>query len=316
MHSCLSTPAQWAQNEFAFAPLGDLRRSKRLVKIATNLAANPGGTLPQAFPDWAELKAAYGFFGQRGVTYEHILTPHQKRTGDICRQAGEYLLIEDTTLLDYSHHPATEDLGVIGNGKGRGFELHSTLAVRVEGWTLEQRPEGTIVGLFGQSCRTPQPAPQGETCRQRLLRPRKSQTWAQAIAQTGGPPEGSQWIYVADRESDFYEPLAICQEHGVDFIVRTSNDRRLADEAGHLFQALAQAPVLGRCTVEVRASAGRPARTAIVELRSTRVDLDGPWRPGGRRRTRPGSSCPAASTARCRPASPRPARVGRNSRRS
>ena len=137
------------------------------------------------------------------------------------------------------------------------------------------------MGLFGQSCRTPQPAPQGETCRQRLLRPRKSQTWAQAIAQTGGPPEGSQWIYVADRESDFYEPLAICQEHGVDFIVRTSNDRRLADEAGHLFQALAQAPVLGRCTVEVRASAGRPARTAIVELRSTRVDLDGPWRPGG-----------------------------------
>jgi hypothetical protein len=46
-------------------------------------------------------------------------------------------------------------------------------------------------------------------------------------------------------------------------------------------EALARAPVLCRATVEVRSRAGQPARTAIVELRSVRVDLDGPWRPGG-----------------------------------
>ena len=39
--------------------------------------------------------------------------------------------------------------------------------------------------------------------------------------------------------------------------------------------------MLGQSTVEVRARGGQPARTAIVELRSQRVDLDGPWRPGG-----------------------------------
>jgi hypothetical protein len=33
--------------------------------------------------------------------------------------------------------------------------------------------------------------------------------------------------------------------------------------------------------VEVRSRAGQPARTAIVALRSVRVDLDGPWRPAG-----------------------------------
>ena len=55
----LQPAGQWAQNEFAFAELGDPRRSKRLVKIATQLADHPGGTLPQAFEDWAELKAAY-----------------------------------------------------------------------------------------------------------------------------------------------------------------------------------------------------------------------------------------------------------------
>ena len=33
--------------------------------------------------------------------------------------------------------------------------------------------------------------------------------------------------------------------------------------------------------MEVRARGSQPARTATVQLRSVRVDLDGPWRPGG-----------------------------------
>jgi hypothetical protein len=132
MSTTLIPPGQWAQNEFGFAQLGDSRRNKRLVKIAANLAAHPGGTLPQAFAHWAELKAAYRFFGQSRVSFEGVLTPHLERTRQACRQPGEYLLIEDTTLLDYTNHPATEDLGMIGDGAGRGFELHSALAVRIE----------------------------------------------------------------------------------------------------------------------------------------------------------------------------------------
>jgi len=281
MSTTLPPPAQWAQLEFGLASLGDRRRSKRLVNIATHLAAAPGGTLPQAFPHWAELKAAYRFFGQRGVSFERLLAPHLERTRAACRQPGEYLIIEDTTLLDYSGHPATADLGVIGDGGGRGFELHSALAVRVESWTLAQRPEGTVMGLFGQTCRTPRPARQGETRRARLQRPRKSQTWAAAFKTSGHPPAGSQWIYVADRESDFYEPLQLCQQHGVDFIIRSCHERRLAEAAGSLLETLDQAPVLGQSPVEVRARGGHPARTAIVELRRVRVKLDGPWRPDG-----------------------------------
>ncbi len=281
MSTTLLPSGQWAQQEFGFARLGDQRRNKRLVKIAEHLAASPGGTLPQAFSEWAELKAAYRFFGQPGVTFEGVAAPHWERTCQACRQPGEYLLIEDTTLLDYSQHGAAADLGVIGDGGGRGFELHSALAVRVEGWTLEQQPEGTVVGLFGQQCRRPKPVPAKETRGERLRRPRKSQTWAAALKTAGRPPAGSRWIYVADRESDFYEPLRLCQQHGVDFVVRASHDHRLAEGGGHLKAAVAQAPVLGQTTVAVRARGGQPARTAIVEVRSVRVTLDGPWRPGG-----------------------------------
>jgi hypothetical protein len=95
------------------------------------------------------------------------------------------------------------------------------------------------------------------------------------------PPPDCQWIYVADRESDFCEPIQRCQTSGVDFIIRSCHDRRLAEVDGHLCDALASAAVLGTSTVALRSRGGEPARTATVELRAVPVALAGPWRPGG-----------------------------------
>jgi Transposase DNA-binding len=75
MHSTLLKPQEWAQLEFAIADLGDARRTKRLVQIGSALAQCPSGTLPEAFPDWAELKAAYRFFSNPNIHYEKILAP-------------------------------------------------------------------------------------------------------------------------------------------------------------------------------------------------------------------------------------------------
>jgi len=277
----LQPVGQWAEAEFAFAALGDARRNKRLMKIATGLAASPGGTLPRAFPEWGELKAAYRFFDSARVDYDGVLHPHLERTRLACREPGEYLIIEDSSNLDFSRHRRAQDLGVIGDGKGRGFELHSALAVRVEGWTVEQRAEGQVVGLLDQQCRRPRPAPQAESRRECLQRPRKSNWWAKVFQMVGGPAPGCRWIYTADRESDFYEPIQGCQQKGIDFVIRGCQERRLADEGGKLREVLAGAAVLGQTTVELRSRGGEPARTAIVELRSVQVDLDGPWRPGG-----------------------------------
>lgn len=281
MSTTLLPPSEWAQQEFEFAELGDPRRNKRLMNIAANLAANPDGTLPQAFESWAELKGAYRFLDNPAVDYDKVIAPHVERTRQRCAQAGEYLIIEDTTILDFSHHWATEDLGVVGDGRGRGFELHSALAVQIEAWTLDQKPEGQVMGLFDQQCRRPRPAPRGESRAERLKRPRKSSWWAAGFESAGKPPNGCSWTYVADRESDIYETMQICQRQGVDFVIRSCQDRRMADEAGRLAQALARSPVLGISQVEARAREGDPARTATIEIKSVQVDLDGPWRPGG-----------------------------------
>lgn len=278
----LQPAGERAQEEFGFADLGEPRLNRRVVNIATHLAAHPGGTLPQAFPDWAELKAAYRFFDNPRVDFQKVVQPHVERTRRACREPGEYLMIEDSSELGFSRHHRAQDLGVIGNGEGRGFELHTALAVRVEGWTLDQRPEGQIVGVFDQQCRRPCPAPRGETRAECMKRRRNSSWWAEAFQWARPGARDCRWIYIADRESDFYEPIHTCQQGGVDFIICTRHqDRRLAEEAGELRAALAQAPVLGQSTVPLRSRGGEPARTAIVELRSVKVDLDGPWRPGG-----------------------------------
>jgi hypothetical protein len=281
----LLRPAQWAQAEFAFAQLGDKRLTQRLVRIGAGLAQNPGGTLPQAFPDMKELKAAYRFFSQPKVGPQQIQAAHWEATRARCRERGEYLLIEDTSELDYSSHRGCEDLGPIGNGRGRGLLLHSTLAVRVEAWDLAHRPEGIVLGLLSQQCwrRTGPPKRGRETWKERIQRPRESQRWAAVLEQIEPPPAHSQWIYLADREADFYEPIERCQRRGVDFIIRGYRNRRVAQPAGYLKEALTQWAVQGQMEVELRARAGQPARIARVQVRSGTVRFRGPERPDGDR---------------------------------
>ena len=276
-------PAQWAQMEFALARLGDQRRTQRLVKIATRLAQSPGGKLPQAMPQWRELKAAYRFFSQPKITPEDILRPHWERTQAVCREPGEYLLIEDTTQLDYTTHAAAEGLGIIGKaGGGRGICLHTTLALRVSAWDLEQEPETTVVGLFGQQGWSQKRRPKGETRAQRVWRSnRSSKRWAEVFQSSASPSADSQWVYIADREADFYEPIQRCRQRGVDFVIRACQNRRLAGEATHLWESLEQAVVLGQAEVALRSRRGQDARRAMVEVRSRKGDLKGPWRPGG-----------------------------------
>ena len=278
----LQPPGQWAQNEFAFAELGDRRRNKRLVNIATKLAANPGGTLPQAFPDWAELKAAYRFFDNPVVDFAKVLQPHLERTRLACREPGEYLIIEDTSDLDFSRHRRTQDLGVIGDGRARGFELHSALAVRVEAWTLEQRPEGQVVGLFDQQCRRPRPAPSGREPSRTIEAPAQIAVGGRRLSERAGPPPaGAVGSTLRIGSRIFTSRSRPASKSGWTSLFAAAKTGVWRMRRAKLREALAQAPVLGQSTVELRSRGGEPARTAIVELRSVQVDLDGPWRPGG-----------------------------------
>lgn len=283
MHTHLLPSSEWAQLEFGDARLHDARYSKRLVNIGDRLAAQPGGTLPQAFPEWAELKGAYRFFADARNGFGQIQNPHRQRVRQECCSPGEYLLIEDTSRLDFTGRNC-EDMGRTDPG-GRGFFLHSTLAVRVESWNLNQRPEGVAIGLLDQQCWNRQQLHRHRdlTRRQTQDRQRESERWASVLRELSAPRNLScHWTYIADREADFYEPMQRCLAAKVDFVIRAFHDRRLAGSAEHYLEKLAQEPVAGQIAVELRARPGCAARTAAVEVRCLQVALQGPYRGGQR----------------------------------
>lgn len=283
MISTLLPARKWANAEFGRVRLGDVRRERRLVNLAAALALTPSGTLPGALPGWAELKGAYRLLSSPDVSYEKIMGPHWQKTTAACGAAGEFLLVEDTTSLDFTTHESAEDLGRIGNDSGRGLHLHSTLAMRVEGWDEAYVPDVTIVGLLGQQwwARKDPPKKKNESKKERLERERESERWARVFEQAR-PSASARWTYVADRESDIYEVFERCRKKGVDFLVRACWPRALARRDGSVFDAVAEAPLLGQFTLDLRSRPGTPARTACLELRSKAVTLRGPHRPGGR----------------------------------
>lgn len=300
MQTALMKPTDWAAAEFGGVQLHDRRRSRRLVKVAAKFAGRAHGTLPESFDKWSEMKAAYRLLETPEVSREAILAPHCARVRAECRAAGDYLFIEDTTDLDFSSHAAAEDLGPIGDGKGRGMFVHSTLVLRVEGWNADHEPQVVVSGLTAQQgwVRSGYKAATGEKKVKRFARSRESERWAAAVGEIGPPPAETRYTFLADREADIWETIGRCQDHGWDFLVRASQPRALADQEGSVFEAVAAAPVVGQFKLELRSrprrvtrdkKTGKPkrvreahkARTVELEVRSCTVRLRAPWRPGG-----------------------------------
>ncbi len=282
MDTTTSSAAEWAESEFGECNLGDKRRTRRLVLVAARLADGSEGTLPGSFSEWSELKGAYRLFDNKGIAYESIVAPHRQRVLEACSQPGEYLMIEDTSTLDYSSLRATTGLGRVGDDRGRGLFLHTTLAVAVHDWDEAQQPQVTLVGVLGQKywARTRRKV-KGEKRKQRLTRPRESQRWAKVVEEVGAPPADVTWTYIADRESDIYETLMRCQDNKWKYIIRANQARALANEEGSVFTALDDVPELGRYVVDLRARPGQAARRATMALRSKTIELRAPQRPGG-----------------------------------
>ena len=72
----LEHPDKWAVKTFGTTELGDLRRTDRLVKMATAIAENPSASLPESMRNWADTLAAYRFLDNEAMTHEQIMLPH------------------------------------------------------------------------------------------------------------------------------------------------------------------------------------------------------------------------------------------------
>jgi hypothetical protein len=273
----LLDPSAWAAATFRRAVLGDVRRTRRLVAAAAALAAAPAASLPAALGDPAALKATYRLLHAEAVTVDALTAPARAQALAAARAAPVVLLVQDTTELDYTRHPATADLGPIGDGRGRGYLLQSVLAVAPATAATPRR----VLGLAHLEPFLRVPAPRrGERCSERRQRPRESDVWARAATAIGAPPPGATWVHVGDRGADIFAFLTACRARRADFLVRAVQDRRATAADGTATRLLATAralpPVGARHALEVPARPGRPARTAEVAVGWTALTLRPP----------------------------------------
>ena len=107
---------------------GDRRRTKRLERIACELARNPGVSFPEAMGTEGQLEGVYRFLNNDAVTFDAVHARHAEQTRVRCQAHDRILVLHDTTILTFNGD--RQGLGRIhGPGAARGFRVHASLVV-------------------------------------------------------------------------------------------------------------------------------------------------------------------------------------------
>jgi hypothetical protein len=262
----------WAVTEFGDAELGDARLTARLLHLATVLGAQPTASLPDATDDPATLKAAYRFFDNDAVDPAQLLSSHTQATVNRLRTVPLVLAVQDTTYLDWTHHPATTGLGPLVHATQQGLLAHTTLAIT---------PDRVPLGLLAQEvwARDPATFAQQRDHKQRPITEKESQKWLTslaALADLRAACPTTQFVSVGDAEADVYDLFTATRPAGVELLVRAGQNRRVDHPARYLWDAVAAAPIATTREVYVPQRAGRPARTAQLTVQWQAVTLQPP----------------------------------------
>jgi hypothetical protein len=261
----------WAEDEFGEADLGDLRRTARLVQLATVLGAQPSASLPDATDDPATLKAADRFFDNDYVRADAMLASHIQATTRRLQASPLVLAVQDTTYLDWTDHPNTKGLGPLAVVTHQGVLAHTTLAIT---------PERVPLGLLQQQVWARDPdVRRNHDHKQRAIDDKESQKWLtslEAVITARRECPTTEFVSVGDREADVYDLFLLARPVGVDLLVRAAQDRKAEHPEGYLWAAMATAAVAATVTVHMGARAGQSARNATLTVRWRQVTLRPP----------------------------------------
>lgn len=246
---------------------GDPRVAKRAEWLIERVAATGSLIVRRVGETRAGEVAVHRFLSSPYVSVEGIIETLAGRTAARC--AGRRVLaVQDTSEINFSgRDKKRRGFGPGGNGASAGFFIHPVVAVDVASEAVIGLVDAAIWTRTGRK-----PAAR----RLRVLADKESARWLSGCASAAKTLSAAAAVtMVADRESDLY-PLFAGKPAGLDLIVRAAQNRNLAD-GGRLFEALAAAPSLGRCTVHVAPRGpGDKGRTATVELRAGSVRIARP----------------------------------------
>jgi len=271
-------PVDWAEEEFGRARLGEARLTRRLCTLARDLYARPQAALPQACGTRAKTKAAYRFFDHVRVDLQSVLASHYQSSAARAAREAVVLAVQDTTSLNYSTHPATEQLGPIGSQADGavGMLVHSTLAFNLA---------GTPLGLLDVQSWVRDPDEFGKKHQRHDLpfEAKESVRWLrslEAVQQRQAACPQTRFIGVGDREADIYELFVWAKEKAgrPGLLVRAERTRMLTEGQEDLWEHVERQAVAGQLEVKVPRKGAQAAREAVLEVRYAAVEVRAPQR--------------------------------------
>jgi hypothetical protein len=278
----------WIEEELETVDIGDKRLNKRMGVVLGRLASRPQGSIPAACKGLAETMGAYRFFDNEKVTEDAALAPHREATIERMGGHRRVLLIQDTTELDYTGHDATEGLGQLSWEERIGLLKHVQLAVT---------PERLCLGVVSAKIwgRDEKRERDRAKVKKMPIEAKESYRWIEgyreACAVAARLPD-TEIVSVGDRENDIYELYVEAQQvaaegRSVPWIVRSCQDRRLAGETNDgefekIRAHMQSQPTVAKVPIRVARSRGRKRCEVLVRIKTDRLRLHPPHRPGQR----------------------------------
>lgn len=301
----MSTLPTLVEDCYESASFGDLRLTKRLVKIVDQMSECPNLSIPGAMKVRAGTDASYRFFQNKRVTPEAILEPHICATKERIRHSRVALLVQDTTEIDLTRpQQQVEGAGPLDGNKRMGTLYHPLMAFNDQGLSLGTVWSKTWVREEESQAQKEQKkklseAEKREAMRQRPIEEKESIRWLEgfraALAAAKQCPQ-TQCICIGDSEADLYELFLeerrVNETRQLEMLVRAARQRSQKG-GGKVLDAVRETPCLFTSCVDVskripkiKAKKGprnqpREARSAPVEVRAKTVTLNPSSRPNG-----------------------------------
>ena len=109
------TSTKWAEEEFGSAQLGDVRRTRRLVKMAASAADRPSGKVAVVFDRMSEREGAYDFL-ERDDDAEAVAAAMFRATVKRTKGATSIFVAIDISSLTLTDENEEKGFGTIGSG--------------------------------------------------------------------------------------------------------------------------------------------------------------------------------------------------------
>lgn len=258
----------WAARQFGHVELGDVRRNRRLMRMAACACGRPSGKVAAVFTEKDEQQAAYDFLESDHVEVEAVVGGIAATTAESCRGKPYVYVAVDGTSVTVVDRKGEHDFGRIGSDDNgaRGLKVIDALAVD---------SGGVPVGLLGLTwwARSEETSPRDTHARQaRPVEEKETRFWMHTIQGASAAlyeREVRGWFQL-DREADGADVLLTLAKTGHWWTVRSNADRSIELEGGdrnRLRAELSRQPIAGTYDLDVVA---RPSKRKEVKARTAR----------------------------------------------